>query len=330
MFDLSINYNFITADLQDNLIELDNKFGNQFMVKYLDHILPVRLEKSQIDTSKVKFYKLFYDYPHRTTRMKPFSIYFLDPNTSELNSNSYIANIHKTDIISGSDMIRIVLEINRKLNVKKTSLNDGAHITCNEKNTIDLSFFKLIEYGLTFYMKFGFEFEINNKEFFDIHFDNIKQLKTKLHELIGKIRKIKVKSIISEYEKTMYILAHTIKTQAYDDFSIELFYGGSTYKPQELYEQDDPNKQINQLFIECHTVLDILNRTNRIYLYEYLIDLFNNPVRCVDYMILINYLAETDRHSVRIGKISVKRSYPQLFDYLTKIRYRYSYVYHFD
>ena len=328
IFDLFIDYDF-GPSLQDNLVRLDKLFGNNFYVKYMDFMLPVRLEKFMIDTDKSKAYKLYYDLPQRTTYLKPFSIYFIDPNTKKLNNNSYIANIHKTEDIRGSDMVHIVLEINRKLGVKRTSLNDGATILCGETE-VDLSFIKLIERGLTFYMKFGFEFEITNTEWFGLHFKNLSQLKSKVHELTEKIKKIKIKTIIAEYEKTLYVLAYLIKTQSYDKFDMELFYGGPTFRPQEIYNQKDPSRYVNQLFIECHSVLDILNRTDKIFLYEYLIDLFNDPDRCTDYMTLINYLAETDRYKIQVGNIKIARTYPQLFSYLRQIRYNFSYVYHFE
>ena len=209
IFDLGINYDF-GSDLQINLAKLKNKFGNKFSIKWMDWILPVRLDMVLIDTDKLKFYKLDYDMPHRTTYLKHLSIFFLDPLTNKLNNNSYIANIHKTDLISGSDMVRIALEINRVLGVKRTSLNDGATILCADTE-VDLSFFKLIERGLTFYMKFGFEFEITNPEWFGVHFKNLSQLKNKVSDLISKIKNIKIKPIISEYEKILYMLAYVIK-----------------------------------------------------------------------------------------------------------------------
>ena len=77
-------------------------------------------------------------------------------------------------------------------------------------------------------------------------------------------------------------------------------------------------------------MLDILNRTDKTFLYEYMLDLFNDGSRCTDYMILINYLIDTDRYKISLGTIKVTRLYPQLFNYLKQIRSSFSYVYYFE
>jgi hypothetical protein len=60
-------------------------------------------------------------------------IYFFNINTLKLKNTSYIANIHKTHLYSGSELVKFCLEINRILGVKKTLIRDMADIKCNAK-----------------------------------------------------------------------------------------------------------------------------------------------------------------------------------------------------
>ena len=92
--------------------------------------------------------------------MDPFSIYFFNIDTLKLKNISYIANIHKTPLYSGSELVKFCLEINRILGVKKTLIRDMADIKCNANGSdMNLSFIKILETYKTFYMKFGFDFE---------------------------------------------------------------------------------------------------------------------------------------------------------------------------
>lgn len=327
VFDLSVDYNF-SPNLIDNLYLVHKKFGTEFKIKSDNTIIPVRLEKVIIDTSKLSTFKLFYDMPHQTTELNPFMIYFLDPILSKINSNSYIANIHRTDSIRGSEIVMLVLEINRKLGVKKTFLNDGARIMCGTR-FVNLSFFKLIEQGVTFYMKFGFDFEIISSDYFTTKFKNISELKKKLNELIAKIRKLKIRKIISEYEKTLAMLCELITTQSYDKLEIELSTWTPTIKPFITYYESNPHLDTMNLIYECKAVLDILHMSDKEFLYEYLIELFNNPIHCERYIILMNFLMFTDRYKISVGNKNVSRTYPQLFQYVNQIKENYMYVYDF-
>ena len=101
MFDLSKNYNFPKNDLQNNLILFEKKFGEIFKLKYNGHIIYVKLIKTRLPNN-TRFYRMIYDIPHRTTHLTPFIIDFIDILTGTTNNNSYISNIHKTNLLSGS------------------------------------------------------------------------------------------------------------------------------------------------------------------------------------------------------------------------------------
>ena len=254
-FDLTKEYDF-SPNVMDNLNFVYKNFGDQFFIKTDHVIVPVRLEKFIIDTNKLHTFKLWYDLPHRTLDLWPFMIYFLDPILNKINSNSYIANIHRTDSLRGSEIVMLVLEINRKLGVKKTYLNDGATIMCGSRN-INLSFFKLIEQGVTFYMKLGFDFEMTSSDSFTSNFKDLSHLKKKLNSLIDQIRKIRIDKIILEYEKTLSMLCDMIKTQSYDKLEIELKTWTPSIKPSDTYYLINPQTDIMNIMYECKLILDI-------------------------------------------------------------------------
>ena len=144
ILDILKKYNF-TDDVQNNIKILLKKFGSKFNIKYKKHILPVEIYKD----NNLKCFKLYYNIENRTYDLFPFNINFIDPITTELNNNTYIGNIHKTDNISGSEMVKIVMAINKILNVKKTYIHDGTQIKCGTFE-YDLSYMKLLEKNTTF------------------------------------------------------------------------------------------------------------------------------------------------------------------------------------
>ncbi len=132
-----------------NLEILHKNYGSRFKIKYDDVDVNVVLQKKTLDSNNQDFYVLNYDEPDRTDELYPFKIAFFDPIVNKINGNSYIANIRKTKKISGSTMVKLVLEINRILKVKKTFLWDGSSIQCHNEE-IDLGLMKVFEKGHTF------------------------------------------------------------------------------------------------------------------------------------------------------------------------------------
>ena len=123
ILDILKKYNF-TDNVQNNIKILLKNFGSKFNIKYKKHILPVEIYKDK----NLKYYVLQYNIDDRTYNLFPFKIDFRDPITTELNNNTYIGNIHKTENINGSVMVEIVMVINKILNVKKTYIHDGTKL----------------------------------------------------------------------------------------------------------------------------------------------------------------------------------------------------------
>ena len=85
IFDLSKTYKYKKGELQKNLKQFEKDYGNNFKLKYNGITIDVELKKIKLP-SKLEFYSISYDIPHRTSQLKPLRIDFLDITNSELNN----------------------------------------------------------------------------------------------------------------------------------------------------------------------------------------------------------------------------------------------------
>ncbi len=322
-FDIKFN-----AKLESNLALVKKTFGSKFIIKYNEIEVPVIFSKIKLDSNNFEFYVLKYDEPDRTDDLYPFKISFFDPIVNKFNGNSYINNIRKTNKISGSSMVKLVIEINRVLGVKKTFLWDGSEVSCGD-DQIDLGLMKIFEKGYTFYMNFGFKPDTTQKYYNLLIFDNSTQLESKLKTLLNKVKKITISNIISRYEKLLDIITKVVKTQDYTSFyiaDIETY----TFNPidsNQLVNVKDSKKKIAGLFEEINSVLSILKKTNKKYLVDYLVELFKS--NCSDCTVLLKYLCYNSNYKIVWKKNIIQRNYLIYFHYIIAIRKYFYYSYTF-
>jgi len=318
IFDLTKSYDF-DDDLQKNLNKLHKLYGSNFDIKWNDYTINVSFYKETLP-SNLTFHTIDYDLSNRSTSLLPFKINFFDIFENKLNNNSYISNIHKTDEISGTNMVKICLEINKKLGVKKTFLFDGASINCHGRE-LDLSFIKLIEHNKTFYMKLGFDFEITNFDYPFYKFNNKDELKKKINELISEIKKIKVDDIRKEYYQLLDIINKSVKTK--QKLQINLINSGIV--GDNIYMKE--NIDVTELFKNIYDVLNIFDRYNEKYLYKLLIKLFTE--NCYEYSLLDDYIIKNQIYTIQLNKTIIERKYIKNFQLLYNMRWSYYYSYQF-
>ena len=312
-FDLKKKYNF-TDNVQKNILIIKKLFGTKFKIKSNKLVVNVKLIKNKLKTNQIEYYTLIYDQPKRIHDLLPFTIIFYDIKEFQKNNITYIGNIHKTNKISGSKMVLFVLEIQRKLNVVKTYLHDGATIKCNGIS-MNLSKFKMIEKFKTFYMKFGFEISI--KSDWTMSYKNKKEQQTFLIKLINNIKKIKINNLINDFNQIINILSTVIKNNDYKNFKIQHISDFiSKNNIYNYYYQHDPEEDISKIFNDCFQILKILNKTKQKYLYKYLIELFNDKKKCLDYLTITNYFEQNKFNIISYKKKVIKRNYISLFKLL--------------
>ena len=347
IFDLNQKYSeYKKSELQKNLIHFKKKFGKFFQIKYNDIKINVILEQSKLHNG-LSFNRITYDIPKRTTNLAPFIIDFIDPITGELNNNTIIVNIQKTDKISGNDMIKICLEINRILGADKTSLGDGTKVICNKNNEkMDLSYLKLIEKNMTFYMSHGFDFEIRDNIHYPYRFTDKTKLKEEINRLINEIRNIKTKNIIKEYENTITLLNLVLKNNDEKNLEIILDTSNPTNLNLIMYKENPNIKELMNESIEILKILYKYQNINLLYnilvkyyiinlyfdiyinlLYNILVKLFKDS--CNEYTILHKFLIMNNRLKIIYKNKIIKRDYIKNFLYLSKYRDLYAYTYEF-
>jgi len=325
IFDITnTNYpEYKRGKLVENVSKLYKKYGSKFSIKMNDIVIPVRLIKAKLPNG-VNFFRLIYDIEHRTTKLTPIIIDFIDPIKAETNNFSYIANIQKTNDISGSNLVKICLAINKILGAQKTYLGDGTEVLCTKNNQlIDLSYIKLIERGTTFYMNLGFDFEVSDNDWFYKRFSSTKELKKKIYSLLKKIRTIKTITLIKEYEETLSLLIKIIKDNYKGKFEI-LYNNSNLTKEAEIFAEN-PYRKITEIFDESKIMLEILNKYKNIdKFYLILVKTFRET--CDEYTILNKYIMENDRTKIIYDNTVIKRNYVIDFNLLKNLRYSmYSY-----
>lgn len=325
--------------LQKNVATIYENMGEQFIIKFNTHLIIAGLFRNKNLTNEKEFFRLYYEgeivgnkfikRKNTTQNLFPFIIDFIDPITCELNNNAYINNIHKTDNITGSEMVELVKKICDVIGVKKVYLLDKTSVVCNG-NTLNLSLFKLIEKGRTFYSKFGFEFDINN--YYNLYtnkFDNIKQLDNKINSLIDNIRKIKTKDLIKFAEELLEILELVVKNQDYNNLTIKKSYTSIKDIHADVFEISDPKNNINQLFGKLHNLLMILLEVKEEYFYHFLIETFNNSKKAHLYKETLDYLTLDGIYSVKYNDKELVNNFDLYFQNLNSIQRNHFYSYEF-
>ena len=327
VFDLSQQP--LTGSLQENLKYVHSKFGESFNIKWDKLIIPVKFYLNICKLNGKKFYEMVYDLKENTKSLFPFLIVFIDTNTGIVGETTYIANIHKTDKISGSTMVKFVLELQRILGVKKTFLHDGASVPCGDEDGMNLSWFKFIEKNRGFYMKFGFQIEMSKRDGV-FKYNNMEDLKSDLDDTLKKIRKIKVADVIKERQNIIDIIAFATKEQDKDSFKIKYLNEPPIFEKNLDYFYTNPFGTIPRLFTESYSVLGILNETKETYLHKYLSKLFNDPKTCQKYNDLTRILCVSGISNIYYKKKEVKLKYADLFYKYKFIKGMYIYAYYFD
>jgi len=274
--------------------------------------LPVEIHKD----INLKCYALYYNIENRTYDLFPFKIIFRDPLTTELNNNTYIGNIHKTENISGSDMVKIVMAINKILNVKKTYIHDGTQIKCGTFE-YDLSYMKLLEKNTTFYMKFGFKFI--KSPYDSIKFNTNDEKHKYIIELISECKKLEINTIIKMYLKLLNLLNLIIKEQEYKYLKIQL--NSANYDPSNFWYKENPSESILDLFIETKSMLELFNNIKDKYLHKFMISLFNDKEKCIKLDLINKYLIDNQKSKIIYKNIEINYSFLNNYKILKQLRW---------
>lgn len=308
IFDLDEKNIKFKNKLQSNIRLLYYKFGNKFMIKDGNIIVPVSLEI--IKTNNTKYYSLYYDIEYRDNYLLPFKIDFIDTCSYKLNNNCYIANITKYQNISGSVMVNFVLKILKILKAKIATLYDDTSIRCGD-GKIGLSYFKLIEKQESFYQRFGFKYMLkcNPKEDFFNKFTSDKGINRFLQNIIESIKKIKLSELLDFYKLIISILIEVNENKNFDDLMLIKEY----IKGYIIYEKEITKKKIKSFIKDIQKFIDNLLEANKSYdtMFDLMINIFKN--NCELYTFFIDSMVNHYLIGIRYKNKNYITNYKQPF-----------------
>jgi hypothetical protein len=244
----------LSNDYMKNVKNLYKYFGEEMYIKYNNILFPCVITKNEFNLGDETYY-LKYKVDETYNELLPFSIRFN-------NIETYVANIHKLDNFSGSEMIKFVIHLLKLLKCNKVTITDGATVKCKNEE-IGLSFFKVLDKGSTFYERAGFKLKFYEPN------DTINIYKI-LNNILNNIKKIKIKEFIKPYKEFYKLLNTEID---YNKIIIKQFDDNN-------FITENKKKIIDKLFINIINIifnieykLNIENKLNTDYLIDFLLNL---------------------------------------------------------
>lgn len=308
-------------NLQNNLIELEKKYGNNFDVIYKNFILNVTLDKVTLHNN-ITFYYMKYDIPNRDFLFYPLLIEFLDPIDYIKNNNSYIAYLHKTDV-SGKDLLDICININKALGVYKIYLYDESTVLCSPSlQKMPLKFIKLLSDGSTFYTKRGFKVDVTKNISTNYLFDDSKKLEKHINTYIKRIKNITIKDTINTINKILQLMNTVVNDDNENEFKV--IYDTPTLISNTYVHNMSSN--ITEMIYHHNNYLNIINKNkkNMKYIYELLEYLFYN--KCEDFILLLEMFDKyTSGFQYKNTKIDINTDIIEFIELLKNVIYSYTF-----
>ena len=325
--DLNKDLGYKKGELQNNIKDLKKKYGMKFMIKYKKFKIPVKFKINHMKLLGFSYISLEYDIKKRTQHLLPFKIDFMDKtgNSYILNNKAHINEIHKTDKISGSNMVQFVLELLKKLGTVTATLYDGASVKCGN-DTFVLSFFKYIEKKRGFYEKFGFKLTSRFSNRGKRTFPDNSTMYNLLYQRIDQFKKIKISYYINTYSKILDLICSVIKKQDFNKVDIALKdyidVQSNNNNNSILYvKQSDVKSKLLNLVGEINSLFEVLKKTKHTFLYKLMIELFNDPKKCSGYKQINDYIIGNELYMIKYGRNIIKFDNLQIFSDINTIRY---------
>jgi hypothetical protein len=279
---LDVNtYKIMHTDVQTNikslLLNLD-KYQDNFIIKNGDTHLDAQFYK----VYNSSYYGMKYPMKERTIALLPFDVIFADYINDKKENSCHINSIHKYGDLSGTQIIETLLKFLKLIGVKKITLTDGAkvnHTKIDTKNIqFDLSLFKLIEKGETFYQRFGFK-PICRNVYHTSMFEKNVTVENAQKKYMDAINNITCYSIKSVYIKLINIIDDCIKNNDYDN--IKLYRSDSFIRSVNnsiyLYSVENNKQKCTQIYELFTNIVNILNSYDESVLFrDILIITFNS------------------------------------------------------
>lgn len=162
------------------------------------------------------------------------------PGCDDRSLDVYLHHIHRTSRISGTQMVEFAIALCKSLGVRKIYLSDVASVVCargpadtapsptyaphlrrhlggdpyehGRSAALDLSLFKLLDKGMTFYGRFGFRPEFSRVQ---DRFGSQKELENRLQHCLDYVGRMNVGLVRDTARRVLGVVANVIREQAY-------------------------------------------------------------------------------------------------------------------
>lgn len=326
MLDLNVeSFPDFDDDVQKNLKKINQFLGNIFVMVYNNIYIPCNLsfikEKYNDDSN---YFILKYNSNKRTTNLLPFKIVFVDPTNFQINNCCYISNIHKTNKLSGTQIMKIILRFLQIINVEKVYIYDDTTVLCTENVKMDLSFFKLIEKGVMFYQRFGFKLTVDEHGWQKLEYKDSDILEKILDKYVYEFKNIKIKILIDKYSSIIDILTQVILKQDYENLKIYINDKDSHIS----YPSLKIRNKVMSLIIQLDRILDIFSNSNFNTLAETLVHWWYED--CNVYTVIMDYIVLDPTIQIEYHSKVIKLEYRLIIDKILDIRTRSIFVLDFN
>lgn len=307
-------YKSITG-VKNNIDKIHKSYGSIFNIVYKKKTFPVKyFYKKNIGNDKIDYLE-FYE-KKRHTFIKPFLLQFYSQKDDLNKNNCYIVNIHKTNEITGTEMMDFVLYFLKKLDVKKVFIFDDTKVECNDR-TMDLSLQKLLTKNKSFYQRFGFKYYLSDSD------DPIKLKIIGKHNIINclnnklkEFKNIYIRDILHFYIGSFDLINSVIKNNDYS--KLEIGYYDSNYNEIIYNDIKNNKKEVDRIIRNYLVLLPILLNNKNKKLYLLLKDFFFNE--CEKYLIVSDNIFYDKFYSISYKNLKYHKYNKKLFDILIYIR----------
>jgi len=316
MNDKIINFkSYKDNDLYDNLDKLLNLGEFVITSENGDVKLPTK-----ITLEKGKYMAVYnatlHDY------LSPFRILFY--NTLDYHKNDYnatIDNIRKTDKYTGSQIVETVLYFLKNIGVKRVIIGDDVHRDCNGRR-VDLSFYLLLDRGMTYYQRFGFKMRLRKNSIQWAVFGTQNKMMKALNTGLKKFSKLTIKEFLDGYIKALKLMVQVIIEQGYHLLRVTRYNKGFGYD----FVVEDPGEsmtyyvesRIKASIYMINILSEAVKKNPKMSLRDFLLDSFYND--CGAYSEILASFIYGRVYKLEYKKIVLTNKYVDVFQTLYLIR----------
>ncbi len=298
----------------ENITHIHNTYGKYFNLKYKKITYPCILEIKTNINNDTKYFELRYDIGVERYELHPFLIWFIDYYEMKRDNYVHIHNVQKIDkLFTGNNIMTFLMYLLKKIKVEKITLEDDSTVLCQNEE-VRLPPIKFLEKKSSFYEKYNFVKTQHHMSTF-FKFKTTKDYNKALNDIIDRIQRIKINHLIKKLHSLLDFITDSVKKQ------IDIVAFG-VKSPSNIYPQVNwimPEIRVTNMFNTVINILKILQYSNDIYLYKYLIKLFKDRDNCDYYIILYEDLLQLKIHTLSTGKDKITLNFVKLFRYYLQL-----------